>query len=91
MLDRLNDPLDIRIGVRRPEGGLADRDPPFVQDAEGLPLVVQTTPANTRDDQIDLDLVIGMPPIAGRAAVRGSSRRACRGIPGTAARRWHGW
>jgi transposase len=34
-------------------------------DAEGLPLVVRTTPANTRDDQIALDLVIGMPPIRG--------------------------
>ena len=34
-------------------------------DAEGLPLIVITTPANTRDDQIALDLVIGMPPIPG--------------------------
>jgi transposase len=34
-------------------------------DAEGLPLVVKTTPANTRDDQIALDLVIDMPPIPG--------------------------
>jgi transposase len=34
-------------------------------DAEGLPLVVQTTPANTRDDQVALHLVVAMPSIQG--------------------------
>jgi transposase len=34
-------------------------------DAEGLPLVVKTTPANTRDDHIALHLVVAMPPIPG--------------------------
>jgi transposase len=34
-------------------------------DAEGLPLVVKTTPANTRDDQVALPLLLDMPPIAG--------------------------
>jgi transposase len=34
-------------------------------DAEGLPLVVKTTPANRRDDQVALPLLIDMPPIAG--------------------------
>jgi hypothetical protein len=27
-------------------------------DAEGIPLVVKTTPANTRDDQVALPLVV---------------------------------
>jgi transposase len=35
-------------------------------DAHGLPLVVQTTPANTRDDQVALHVLVGMPPIPGR-------------------------
>jgi transposase len=34
-------------------------------DAKGLPLVVKTTPANRRDDQVALPLLIDMPPIAG--------------------------
>jgi transposase len=34
-------------------------------DAEGLPLVIKTTPANTRDDRVALPLLIDMPPIAG--------------------------
>ena len=35
-------------------------------DAHGLPLVVQTTPANTRDDQVALQVLVDMPPIPGR-------------------------
>jgi transposase len=35
-------------------------------DAQGLPLVVQTTPANTRDDQVALHVLVSMPPIPGR-------------------------
>jgi transposase len=34
-------------------------------DAEGVPLVVTTTPANTRDDQVALPLLLDMPSIAG--------------------------
>lgn len=34
-------------------------------DAEGLPLVVKTTPANVRDDRVALPLLVNMPPIAG--------------------------
>jgi hypothetical protein len=34
-------------------------------DAEGLPLVVQTTPANLHDSRMMLDLVVAMPPIPG--------------------------
>jgi transposase len=34
-------------------------------DAQGLPLVVKTTPANTRDDAVALPLLVNMPPIAG--------------------------
>jgi transposase len=34
-------------------------------DAEGLPLVVKTTPANTRDDRLALPLLVEMPAIAG--------------------------
>lgn len=38
----------------------------MLTDAEGIPLVVKTTPANVRDDRVALPLVIDMPPIAGR-------------------------
>jgi transposase len=34
-------------------------------DAQGLPLIVKTTPANTRDDQMALPLLVDMPPIPG--------------------------
>ena len=34
-------------------------------DAHGLPLVIQTTPANRRDDQVALPLLVAMPPIQG--------------------------
>lgn len=34
-------------------------------DAEGLPLVIKITPANTRDDQVALPLLLDLPPIAG--------------------------
>jgi transposase len=34
-------------------------------DAQGVPLVVKTTPANTRDDEVALRLVVAMPPIPG--------------------------
>jgi len=32
-------------------------------EAEGLPLVVKTTPANLHDSRMALDLVVSMPPI----------------------------
>jgi transposase len=35
-------------------------------DAQGLPLVVRTTPANTRDDQVALQVLVSMPAIPGR-------------------------
>ena len=34
-------------------------------DAQGLPLIVRTTPANTRDDQVALPLLVEMPSIPG--------------------------
>ena len=34
-------------------------------DAAGIPLAVRTTPANTRDDQVALPLVVNMPAIGG--------------------------
>lgn len=37
----------------------------MLTDAEGLPLVVQTTPANLHDSRMMLDLVVAMPPIPG--------------------------
>ncbi len=37
----------------------------MLTDAEGLPLVVKTTPANTRDDRVALPLLIALPAIAG--------------------------
>ena len=37
----------------------------MLTDAEGIPLLVKTTPANTRDDQVALPLIVNMPPIAG--------------------------
>ena len=37
----------------------------MLTDAQGIPLAVKTTPANTRDDQVALPLVVNMPPIAG--------------------------
>jgi transposase len=37
----------------------------LLTDAEGVPLVVKTTPANIPDEQVALPLVVDMPPIAG--------------------------
>ena len=37
----------------------------MLTDAQGVPLLVKTTPANTRDNQVALPLLIDMPPIAG--------------------------
>ena len=37
----------------------------MLTDAEGVPLVIRTTPANKRDDQVALQLVCAMPPVAG--------------------------
>jgi transposase len=34
-------------------------------EAEGLPLVVKTTPANTHDNRVALQLVVAMPPLPG--------------------------
>jgi transposase len=38
----------------------------ILTDARGLPLVVRTTPANTRDDRVALQVLVAMPPIPGR-------------------------
>jgi transposase len=50
-------------------------------DAHGVPLAVATTPANTRDDQVALPLLVNMPPIAGR---RGRPRIKPRALQGDA-------
>jgi transposase len=50
-------------------------------DADGIPLVVKTTPANTRDDQVALPLVVDMPPIAG---TRGRPRIKPKALQGDA-------
>jgi transposase len=50
-------------------------------DAAGIPLVVKTTPANTRDDQVALPLVVDMPPIAGP---RGRPRTKPKALQGDA-------
>jgi transposase len=50
-------------------------------DAAGLPLVVETTPANTRDDEVALPLLVGMPPIAGP---RGRPRTKPKAVQGDA-------
>jgi transposase len=50
-------------------------------DAEGIPLVVKTTPANTRDDQVALPLVVDMPPLAGP---RGRPRTKPKALQGDA-------
>jgi len=51
-------------------------------DAQGLPLVVKTTPANTCDDQVALPLLVDMPPIAGP---RGRPRTKPESLQGDAA------
>ena len=53
----------------------------MLTDAEGLPLVVKTTPANTRDDHIALHLVVAMPPIPGP---RGRPRTKPKSLQGDA-------
>jgi transposase len=50
-------------------------------DAEGIPLVVKTTPANVRDDRMALPLVIDLPPIRGP---RGRPRTKPRVLQGDA-------
>lgn len=50
-------------------------------DAEGLPLAVATTPANTRDDQLALPLLVNMPSIAGP---RGRPRTKPKALQGDA-------
>ena len=50
-------------------------------DAEGLPLAVATTPANTRDDQVALPLLVNMSPIPGR---RGRPRTKPKALQGDA-------
>lgn len=47
----------------------------------GLPLVVKTTPANTRDDQVALPLLIDLPPLAGP---RGRPRTKPKALQGDA-------
>jgi transposase len=50
-------------------------------DAEGIPLAVETTPANTRDDQVALPLLVNMPPIA---RPRGRPRTKPKSLQGDA-------
>jgi transposase len=50
-------------------------------DAEGLPLVVKTTPANKRDDHVALPLLVDMPPIGGP---RGRPRTKPKALQGDA-------
>jgi len=50
-------------------------------DAQGIPLAVVTTPANVRDDQAALPLLVNMPPIAGR---RGQPRTKPQALQGDA-------
>jgi transposase len=50
-------------------------------DAEGIPLAVRTTQANTRDDQIALSLVVNMPPVPGP---RGRPRTKLQALQGDA-------
>lgn len=53
----------------------------MLTDAQGIPLVVRTTPANIRDDQVALPLVVNMPPIAGP---RGRPRTKPKALQGDA-------
>ena len=53
----------------------------MLTDAEGIPLVVKTTPANQRDDQVALPLVLDLPPIAGP---RGRPRTKPKALQGDA-------
>jgi hypothetical protein len=50
-------------------------------DAEGIPLVVRTIPANTRDDQVALPLLVNLPPISGP---RGRPRTKAKVLQGDA-------
>jgi transposase len=50
-------------------------------DAQGLPLVVKTTPANTGDDQVALHVVVAIPPIPGP---RGRPRTKPQSLQGDA-------
>ena len=54
----------------------------MLTDAEGLPLVVKTTPANLHDSRMALDLVVSMPPVPGR---RGRPRMKPKVLQGDAA------
>ena len=53
----------------------------MLTDAQGLPLAVKTTPANMRDDQVALPLLLDMPPIAGP---RGRPRTKPKALQGDA-------
>ena len=53
----------------------------MLTDAAGIPLVIKTTPANTRDDQVALPLLVNMPPIAGP---RGRPRTKPKALQGDA-------
>jgi transposase len=50
-------------------------------DAAGIPLAIRTTPANTRDDQVALPLVVSMPVIGGP---RGRPRTKPQALQGDA-------
>ena len=51
----------------------------MISDAKGLPLLVQTTPANVRDEQPLLKMVEALPPIQGP---RGRPRRKPKALMG---------
>ena len=54
----------------------------MLTDAEGLPLLVRTTPANVRDDRLALRMVVDMPPIAGPRGRPRSKPAALQGDAG---------
>ena len=51
-------------------------------DAHGIPLAVKTTPANVRDDQVALPLLIEMPAIAGPTGRPRTKPKALQGDAG---------
>ena len=54
----------------------------MLTDAHGIPLAVKTTPANVRDDQVALPLLIEMPPIAGPTGRPRTKPKALQGDAG---------
>lgn len=54
----------------------------MLTDAAGIPLAVRTTPANVRDDQVALPLVVNMPHIAGPKGRPRTKPKALQGDAG---------